>query len=167
MKDNHAWFVDTLSCFKPPNQKSKDALNSKNVKIGSHQMNIEPQLKDKALQISSCLVSCFIISVIVALNDHYWIINFMIIYEALTLALTQTRLIDHNHICRSQSVRLQTHHYIKSVGAIEVIMFIFGVSKVYGGPKDFNCREKIQIMFLTNEIWKIIPMIGSDINAIE
>lgn len=56
LKDNHAWFVDTLSCFKPPNQKSKDALNSKNVKVGSHQMTIEPQLKDKALQISSCLL---------------------------------------------------------------------------------------------------------------
>jgi nuclear pore complex protein Nup188 len=33
LKENHAWFVDILSCFKPPNQKSKDALNSKNLKI--------------------------------------------------------------------------------------------------------------------------------------
>ncbi|RDX94767.1 hypothetical protein CR513_22815 [Mucuna pruriens] len=56
LKDNHAWFVDTLSRFKPPNQSSKEALNSKTLKIGSHQLTIQPQLKDKALQISSCLL---------------------------------------------------------------------------------------------------------------
>ncbi|TKY67768.1 Nucleoporin NUP188-like [Spatholobus suberectus] len=56
LKDNHAWFVDTLSRFKPPNQKSKEALNSKTLKIGSRQLTIQPHLKDKALQISSCLL---------------------------------------------------------------------------------------------------------------
>ncbi|WJX51140.1 hypothetical protein P8452_37363 [Trifolium repens] len=56
LKENHAWFVDILSCFKPPNQKSKDALNSKNLKIGSQLLNIQSHLKDKALQISSCLL---------------------------------------------------------------------------------------------------------------
>ncbi|XP_020209628.1 uncharacterized protein LOC109794591, partial [Cajanus cajan] len=56
LKDNHAWFVDLLSRFKPPNQKSKQALNSKTLKIGSHQLTIQPHLKDKALQISSCLL---------------------------------------------------------------------------------------------------------------
>ncbi|XP_027354241.1 uncharacterized protein LOC113864573 [Abrus precatorius] len=56
LKDNHAWFVDTLSRFKPPNQKSKEALNSKMLKIGSYQLTIQPHLKDKALRISSCLL---------------------------------------------------------------------------------------------------------------
>ncbi|RZB79155.1 hypothetical protein D0Y65_029490 [Glycine soja] len=56
LKDNHAWFVDTLTRFKPPNQSSKEALSSKTLKIGSHQLTIQPHLKDKALQISSCLL---------------------------------------------------------------------------------------------------------------
>ncbi|KAL9296251.1 hypothetical protein ACSQ67_022147 [Phaseolus vulgaris] len=56
LKDNHAWFVDTLSRFKPPNQSSKQALNSKTLKIGSHQLTVQPHLKDKALQISSILL---------------------------------------------------------------------------------------------------------------
>ncbi|XP_068323186.1 uncharacterized protein [Pyrus communis] len=34
LKDNHAWFVDTVSCFKPPNENSGEALNSQQVKIG-------------------------------------------------------------------------------------------------------------------------------------
>ncbi|XP_070662726.1 uncharacterized protein [Malus domestica] len=56
LKDNHAWFVDTVSCFKPPNENSREALNSQQMKIGSHQLNIKPELKDKALKISSYLV---------------------------------------------------------------------------------------------------------------
>ncbi|XP_052734506.1 uncharacterized protein LOC108340198 isoform X2 [Vigna angularis] len=56
LKDNHAWFLDTLSRFKPPNQSSKEALNSKTLKIGSHQLSVQPHLKDKALQISSILL---------------------------------------------------------------------------------------------------------------
>ncbi|CAK8576856.1 unnamed protein product [Lathyrus sativus] len=56
LKDNHAWFLNALYCFKPPNQKSKEALNSKKLKIGSHQLTIQSHLKDKALQISSCLL---------------------------------------------------------------------------------------------------------------
>ncbi|KAL5055383.1 hypothetical protein RYX36_036065 [Vicia faba] len=56
LKDNHAWFLNALSCFKPPNQKSKEALNSKKLKIGSQQLTIQSLLKDKALQISSCLL---------------------------------------------------------------------------------------------------------------
>ena len=59
LKDNHAWFVDTVSCFKPPNENSRAALNSQQVKIGSHQLNIKPELKDKALKISSYLVSLY------------------------------------------------------------------------------------------------------------
>ncbi|BFG42271.1 hypothetical protein CerSpe_285450 [Prunus speciosa] len=55
LKDNHTWFVDTLSHFKPPNENSREALNSQQVKIGSHQLDIKPELKDKALKISSYL----------------------------------------------------------------------------------------------------------------
>ncbi|XP_061362673.1 uncharacterized protein LOC133306382 isoform X2 [Gastrolobium bilobum] len=56
LKDNHSWFVDTLSRFKSPNQKSKEALNSKKLKIGHHQLTILPHLKDKTLQTSSFLL---------------------------------------------------------------------------------------------------------------
>ncbi|GAV84710.1 DUF3414 domain-containing protein [Cephalotus follicularis] len=55
LKDNHAWFVHTVSLFKRPNEKSKEALNSQQLKIGSHHLNIKPDVKDKALQISSFL----------------------------------------------------------------------------------------------------------------
>ena len=57
LKDNHSWFVDTVSRFKPPNEKSREALNSQQLKFGSHQLNIQPELKDKALEISPLLVS--------------------------------------------------------------------------------------------------------------
>ncbi|KAF3434642.1 hypothetical protein FNV43_RR21727 [Rhamnella rubrinervis] len=55
LKGNHSWFVNTLSFFKPPNEKSREALNSQQVKIGSHLLNIQPELKDQALEISSYL----------------------------------------------------------------------------------------------------------------
>ncbi|XP_055961923.1 uncharacterized protein LOC126683413 isoform X2 [Mercurialis annua] len=55
LKENHGWFVDTVSLFKKPNAQSREALNSKQVKIGSHELIIKPQFKDKALQISSYL----------------------------------------------------------------------------------------------------------------
>nr|XP_011457925.1 PREDICTED: uncharacterized protein LOC101300415 [Fragaria vesca subsp. vesca] len=55
LKANHAWFVDTVSLFKPPSEKSKAALDSQLVKIGSHQLDVKPELKDKALTISSYL----------------------------------------------------------------------------------------------------------------
>eukprot|EP00257_Ricinus_communis_P020943 XP_015580313.1 uncharacterized protein LOC8265348 isoform X1 [Ricinus communis] len=55
LKRNHAWFVDTVSRFKPPNAESRQALISKQVKVGSHELIIKPELKDKALHISSYL----------------------------------------------------------------------------------------------------------------
>lgn len=57
LEENHAWFVDTLSMFKSPSLKSKEALNSDVVKIKEHQLVIKPELKEKALRISSYLVS--------------------------------------------------------------------------------------------------------------
>ncbi|XP_047941076.1 uncharacterized protein LOC125188339 isoform X2 [Salvia hispanica] len=66
LKDNHAWFSDTVSQFKPPNQKSREALDSPRVKVGPHELNIQPKLKDAALKISSILcldeVQSYIIS---------------------------------------------------------------------------------------------------------
>ncbi|KAL2537742.1 hypothetical protein Fot_19133 [Forsythia ovata] len=55
LKDNHTWFLDTVLLFKPPNQKSKEALDTQKIKIGSHELNIQPELKDMALKISSVL----------------------------------------------------------------------------------------------------------------
>ncbi|KAG6410877.1 hypothetical protein SASPL_128950 [Salvia splendens] len=66
LKDNHSWFLDTVSQFKPPNQKSREALDSPRVKVGPHELNIQPKLKDAALKISSILcldeVQSYIIS---------------------------------------------------------------------------------------------------------
>ncbi|KAG6709285.1 hypothetical protein I3842_06G125100 [Carya illinoinensis] len=55
LRDNHTWFVDTVSCFKPPNAKSREALNSQKIKLGTHQLSIQPELREKALNISSYL----------------------------------------------------------------------------------------------------------------
>ncbi|KAG2239471.1 hypothetical protein Bca52824_091717 [Brassica carinata] len=55
LEENHAWFVNTLSMFKPPSGKSKDALDSDVVKIKEHRLVIKPDLKEKALRISSYL----------------------------------------------------------------------------------------------------------------
>ncbi|KAE9620270.1 hypothetical protein Lalb_Chr01g0001341 [Lupinus albus] len=56
LKDNHSWFLHTLSLFNPPNQKSNQALNSNQLVIGQHQITVQQHLKDKALQISSYLL---------------------------------------------------------------------------------------------------------------
>ncbi|KAF8083077.1 hypothetical protein N665_0792s0007 [Sinapis alba] len=55
LEENHAWFVNTLSMFKPPSVKSKDALDSDVVKLKEHRLVIKPDLKEKALRISSYL----------------------------------------------------------------------------------------------------------------
>ncbi|KAM3398313.1 putative protein isoform X4 [Capsicum galapagoense] len=55
IKDNHAWFSDTISLFKPPNQKSREALNASRLKIGLHQITVETDKKEAALKISSTL----------------------------------------------------------------------------------------------------------------
>ncbi|KAL2254846.1 UNVERIFIED_CONTAM: hypothetical protein Sindi_0279300 [Sesamum indicum] len=55
LKDNHAWFLDTILQFKSPNQRSREALDSPRVKIGPHELNVQPELKDAALKISSIM----------------------------------------------------------------------------------------------------------------
>ncbi|KAK4375119.1 hypothetical protein RND71_005796 [Anisodus tanguticus] len=56
IKEHHAWFLDTVSLFKPPNQKSREALDSSRLKIGLHQITVETDKKEAALKISSALV---------------------------------------------------------------------------------------------------------------
>ncbi|XP_031130365.1 uncharacterized protein LOC116032104 [Ipomoea triloba] len=55
LKENHPWFLDAKSLFKPPNQKSREALDASAVKIDSRQITIWPELKETALKISSIL----------------------------------------------------------------------------------------------------------------
>ncbi|CAN8320535.1 unnamed protein product [Cochlearia groenlandica] len=55
LDDNNAWFVGTLSVFKPQSVKSKEALNFDIVKVKEHSLAIKPDFKEKALRISSCL----------------------------------------------------------------------------------------------------------------
>ncbi|KAL0422870.1 UNVERIFIED_CONTAM: hypothetical protein Slati_3309900 [Sesamum latifolium] len=55
LKDNHTWFLDTILQFKSPNQRSREALDSPRVKIGPHELNVQPELKDAALKISSIM----------------------------------------------------------------------------------------------------------------
>ncbi|KAJ8767098.1 hypothetical protein K2173_012689 [Erythroxylum novogranatense] len=55
LKNNHAWFLDTVSSFKPPNVISKEALNSPKLQIGAHELKVKPELRDKALHVSSYL----------------------------------------------------------------------------------------------------------------
>ncbi|GKV24049.1 hypothetical protein SLEP1_g33711 [Rubroshorea leprosula] len=43
---NDCWFVDTAARFKPPNEKSNEALSSEMVKIGSHELNIKSHFRD-------------------------------------------------------------------------------------------------------------------------
>lgn len=53
--------METVSLFKKPNANSREALNSEIIKIGSHEVTVKPELKVKALHISSYLVSfCFV-----------------------------------------------------------------------------------------------------------
>ncbi|XP_042495006.1 uncharacterized protein LOC122074223 [Macadamia integrifolia] len=55
LKNNHAWFLGSVSLFKPPNQTSRTALDSAQINVGSHRLIVQPELKDVALQASSCL----------------------------------------------------------------------------------------------------------------
>ncbi|KAG5576284.1 hypothetical protein H5410_056418 [Solanum commersonii] len=55
IKENHAWFLDTVSLFKPPNLKSREALDACRLKIGLHQITVKTDKKEAALKISSAL----------------------------------------------------------------------------------------------------------------
>ncbi|KVH88163.1 Nucleoporin Nup186/Nup192/Nup205, partial [Cynara cardunculus var. scolymus] len=55
LKENHSWLLDSVSLFKPSNQKSREALDFQHVQIGSHHLTIQPKLKELAMKISSSL----------------------------------------------------------------------------------------------------------------
>lgn len=55
VKSNHAWFLDSVTRFKAPNQASKLAFDSSKLSIGSHRLVVKPELKQAALRVSSCL----------------------------------------------------------------------------------------------------------------
>ncbi|KAK3028660.1 hypothetical protein RJ639_037840 [Escallonia herrerae] len=55
LNENHAWFLETVARFKPPNQTSRDALEARQVNVGSHQLTVQPEFRDKALKVSSAL----------------------------------------------------------------------------------------------------------------
>ncbi|GAB4838480.1 hypothetical protein Ancab_028024 [Ancistrocladus abbreviatus] len=53
LKEYHPWFLDNVNLFKPPNPKSREALNSEKIKVGLHELTIKPELRDLALKLSS------------------------------------------------------------------------------------------------------------------
>ncbi|XP_058098868.1 uncharacterized protein LOC131243494 isoform X2 [Magnolia sinica] len=54
LKRHHAWLLDSIALFKPPNQTSKSALDSSEIAIGSHRLVVKSKLKAVALEVSSC-----------------------------------------------------------------------------------------------------------------
>lgn len=75
---NHAWFVGTVSLFKKPNEKSRVALNSQEVKIGAHTLSIQPELKAKALKLSSYLVCPHALYGLVAIFENLNVVHFVV-----------------------------------------------------------------------------------------
>lgn len=60
LKAHHGWLLNTLEFFKEPNESSKNALSSSRVDVGSHSLDIKPELREIALQVSTHLV-CLLI----------------------------------------------------------------------------------------------------------
>ena len=56
LKAHHGWLLNTLTFFKSPNEVSKNALSSSRIDVGSHSLEIKPELRDIALQVSTHLV---------------------------------------------------------------------------------------------------------------
>ncbi|GKB07760.1 hypothetical protein Tco_0836044 [Tanacetum coccineum] len=56
LRENHLWLLNSVSMFKLPNPKSRGALDSKQVKIGSRTLTIDSKFTELALKISSSLV---------------------------------------------------------------------------------------------------------------
>jgi len=56
LKAHHGWLLNTLVFFKAPNETSKNALSSSRVDVGSHALDIKPELREIALQVSTHLV---------------------------------------------------------------------------------------------------------------
>ncbi|CAK9138327.1 unnamed protein product [Ilex paraguariensis] len=91
LKENHKWFLETVSQFKPPNQKSREALDSSQVKIGSHQLVVEPEWKDAALEIGSilCLDEVQTYILVKRAIEHNTLPGDNIVHEILHLVMLQ------------------------------------------------------------------------------
>lgn len=81
MKEKHSWLLNSLSLFKPPNQKSREALDSQQLQIGSHQLTIHSNLKELAIKISSSLVCFIILFLILPLLLTYILTNNYLIHR--------------------------------------------------------------------------------------
>ncbi|KAK9164468.1 hypothetical protein Syun_005370 [Stephania yunnanensis] len=55
LKNNHNWFLGTISLFKPPNEKSRASLDSSEIVVGSHRLIVKSEFKELALQVSYLL----------------------------------------------------------------------------------------------------------------
>ncbi|XP_020581606.1 uncharacterized protein LOC110025457, partial [Phalaenopsis equestris] len=55
LKRNHAWFLDSVSRFKAPNEASRRALDSNELLLGVHSLVIKPKLREAALRASKLL----------------------------------------------------------------------------------------------------------------
>ncbi|KAJ8512137.1 hypothetical protein OPV22_002571 [Ensete ventricosum] len=52
LRRNHAWFLNSVTRFKPPDQTSRLALDSHEIAVGSHRLLVKPELKNVALRFS-------------------------------------------------------------------------------------------------------------------
>ncbi|URE33856.1 mRNA transport [Musa troglodytarum] len=52
LRRNHAWFVNSVARFKPPDRTSRLALDSHEIAVGSHRLLVKPELKNAALRFS-------------------------------------------------------------------------------------------------------------------
>ncbi|RRT70883.1 hypothetical protein BHE74_00005347 [Ensete ventricosum] len=57
LRRNHAWFLNSVTRFKPPDQTSRLALDSHEIAVGSHRLLVKPELKNVALRFSELVVS--------------------------------------------------------------------------------------------------------------
>ncbi|CAJ1933885.1 unnamed protein product [Sphenostylis stenocarpa] len=117
LKDNHAWFVDTLSRFKPPNQSSKEALNSKTLKIGSHQLTVQPHLRDKALQISSNLAGVKSFCHADSLEVIFYCHSFQLLDEVQSYIFVE-RSTKHNNAAAADSISPEFPHMVNICSAM-------------------------------------------------
>ncbi|KAG1354086.1 hypothetical protein COCNU_07G001980 [Cocos nucifera] len=59
IKNNRAWFLESVTRFRPPDEASRLALDSSEITIGSHHLLIKPEHKEAALRVSKCLVCVY------------------------------------------------------------------------------------------------------------
>ncbi|XP_008788374.2 uncharacterized protein LOC103706141 isoform X1 [Phoenix dactylifera] len=55
IKNNRAWFLKSVTRFRPPAEASRLALDSSEITIGSHHLLIKPEHREAAFRVSKCL----------------------------------------------------------------------------------------------------------------